>query len=53
MLSFFSRTGYFPINELNTFRKIDSRLQGHPTTHEGLPGIRVAIMDFTVKIQYI
>jgi transketolase len=40
--SVLARTGYFPINELNTFRKIDSRLQGHPTTHEGLPGIRVA-----------
>ena len=37
-----ARTGYFPIDELNTFRKIDSRLQGHPTTHEGLPGIRIA-----------
>ena len=40
--SVLARTGYFPIKELNTFRKIDSRLQGHPTTHEGLPGIRVA-----------
>ena len=37
-----ARCGYFPINELNTFRKIDSRLQGHPTTHDGLPGIRIA-----------
>jgi len=37
-----SRSGYFNINELNTFRKINSRLQGHPTTHEGLPGIRIA-----------
>ena len=37
-----ARTGYFPIEELNTFRMIDSRLQGHPTTHEGLPGVRVA-----------
>ncbi|HAE32033.1 MAG TPA: transketolase [Flavobacteriales bacterium] len=37
-----ARAGYFPVNELNTFRKIDSRLQGHPTTHEGLPGVRVA-----------
>ena len=37
-----ARAGYFPVDELNTFRKIDSRLQGHPTTHEGLPGIRVA-----------
>ena len=40
--SVLSRSGYFDINELNTFRKLDSRLQGHPTTHEGLPGIRVA-----------
>ena len=40
--SVLARTGYFPVKELNTFRKIDSRLQGHPTTHEGLPGIRVA-----------
>ncbi len=37
-----ARSGYFPISELATFRKIDSRLQGHPTTHEHLPGIRVA-----------
>ncbi len=34
--------GYFPVSELSTFRLIDSRLQGHPTTHEGLPGVRVA-----------
>jgi transketolase len=40
--SVLARTGYFPIDELNTFRKIDSRLQGHPTTHEGLPGIRMS-----------
>ena len=40
--SVLARTGYFPVDELNTFRKIDSRLQGHPTTHEGLPGVRVA-----------
>jgi transketolase len=40
--SVLARTGYFPVKELNTFRKIDTRLQGHPTTHEGLPGIRVA-----------
>ncbi len=40
--SVLARSGYFPVEELNTFRKIDSRLQGHPTTHEGLPGIRVA-----------
>jgi transketolase len=37
-----ARAGYFPIDELNTFRTIDSRLQGHPATHEGLEGIRVA-----------
>jgi len=37
-----ARAGYFPVTELNTFRKINSRLQGHPTTHEGLPGIRIA-----------
>ncbi|MCB9226962.1 MAG: transketolase [Chitinophagales bacterium] len=40
--SVLARSGYFPINELNTFRKLNSRLQGHPTTHEGLPGIRMA-----------
>ena len=37
-----ARSGYFDISELATFRKIESRLQGHPTTHEHLPGIRVA-----------
>lgn len=37
-----SRFGFFPVDELRTFRKLDSRLQGHPTTHEGLPGVRVA-----------
>ena len=37
-----ARSGYFDIKEMATFRKIDSRLQGHPTTHEGLPGVRVA-----------
>lgn len=37
-----ARSGYFPVDELNTFRLIDSRLQGHPTTHEGLPGVRIA-----------
>ena len=37
-----ARAGYFPVNELSTFRKIDSRLQGHPTTHEGLPGVNIA-----------
>lgn len=40
--SVLARSGYFPIKELATFRKLDSRLQGHPTTHEGLPGVRVA-----------
>ncbi|TYB79616.1 transketolase [Bizionia myxarmorum] len=40
--SVLARSGYFPVNELNTFRLINSRLQGHPTTHEGLPGIRIA-----------
>lgn len=40
--SVLARSGYFPVSELATFRHIDSRLQGHPTTHEGLPGIRVA-----------
>ena len=40
--SVLSRSGYFPIKEMNTFRKINSRLQGHPTTHEGLPGVRIA-----------
>lgn len=37
-----ARSGYFEVKELNTFRQLDSRLQGHPATHEGLPGIRVA-----------
>ena len=40
--SVLSRSGYFPVKELATFRKLNSRLQGHPTTHEGLPGIRIA-----------
>lgn len=40
--SVLARTGYFSVAELNTFRKINTRLQGHPTTHEGLPGIRIA-----------
>ncbi len=40
--SVLSRCGYFPIDELKTFRKIGSRLQGHPATHEGLPGVRIA-----------
>ena len=42
LYSVLARCGYFPIEELNTFRLLDSRLQGHPTTHEGLPGIRIA-----------
>lgn len=40
--SVLARSGYFPISELATFRKIDSRLQGHPTTHSHLPGVRMA-----------
>jgi len=40
--SVLSRCGYFDIKELETFRLINSRLQGHPTTHEGLPGVRIA-----------
>jgi len=37
-----ARRGFFPVSELSTFRLINSRLQGHPTTHESLPGIRIA-----------
>ena len=37
-----ARRGFFPISELSTFRLINSRLQGHPTTHDNLPGIRIA-----------
>ncbi|WP_394343220.1 transketolase [Sphingobacterium corticibacterium] len=40
--SVLGRSGYFPVEELATFRKINSRVQGHPTTHEGLPGIRIS-----------
>ena len=40
--SVLARAGYFEISELSTFRKLDSRLQAHPTTHEGLPGVRIA-----------
>lgn len=40
--SVLARSGYFPVSELATFRKLNSRLQGHPTTHDGLPGIRMA-----------
>ncbi len=40
--SVLARTGFFPVAELTTFRKLNTRLQGHPTTHEGLPGVRIA-----------
>lgn len=40
--SILARKGYFPVSELSTFRKLNSRLQGHPATHDGLPGIRIA-----------
>lgn len=40
--SVLARSGYFDVKELGTFRKLNSRLQGHPTTHEHLPGVRVA-----------
>jgi transketolase len=40
--SVLARSGYFPTAELSTFRKLNTRLQGHPTTHEHLPGVRVA-----------
>jgi len=40
--SVLSRSGYFPVSELSTFRKLNTRLQGHPTTHEQLPGVRIA-----------
>lgn len=40
--SVLSRAGYFPVSELKTFRKLNTRLQGHPTTHENLPGVRIA-----------
>jgi transketolase len=40
--SVLAHSGFFPVAELATFRLLDSRLQGHPTTHEGLPGIRIA-----------
>ena len=42
LYSVLARRGYFPIDELSTFRKINSRLQGHPTPHEHLEGIRIA-----------
>jgi transketolase len=40
--SVLARTGYFPVSELASFRKLNSRLQGHPATHEHLPGVRIA-----------
>jgi transketolase len=40
--SVLARSGYFPVQELATFRKLNTRLQGHPTTHEHLPGVRIA-----------
>ena len=40
--SVLARSGFFPVEELATFRKLNTRLQGHPTTHEGLPGIRMS-----------
>lgn len=40
--SVLARSGYFPISELHTFRRLNTRLQGHPTTHEHLPGIRMS-----------
>jgi transketolase len=40
--SVLARNGFFPVEELATFRKLNTRLQGHPTTHEGLPGVRIA-----------
>jgi transketolase len=40
--SVLARSGYFPVSELATFRKLNTRLQGHPTTHDGLPGVRMA-----------
>lgn len=42
LYSVLARSGYFPLSELSTFRNINSRLQGHPTTHEDLPGVRIA-----------
>jgi len=40
--SVLARSGYFPVSELATFRKLNTRLQGHPTTHDHLPGVRIA-----------
>lgn len=42
LYSTLARSGYFPVSELSTFRLINTRLQGHPTTHDGLPGVRIA-----------
>ena len=42
LYSCLARSGYFPVSELATFRKLNSRLQGHPTTHEHLPGVRMS-----------
>lgn len=42
LYSVLARSGYFPVEELQTFRQLDSRLQGHPTPHDGLPGVRIA-----------
>jgi transketolase len=42
LYSVLARSGYFDVKELSTFRQLNTRLQGHPTTHEGLPGIRIA-----------
>lgn len=42
LYSTLARSGYFPVAELSTFRLINTRLQGHPTTHDGLPGVRIA-----------
>jgi transketolase len=42
LYSVLARSGFFPVKELATFRKINTRLQGHPTTHEGLPGVRMS-----------
>jgi transketolase len=42
LYSTLARSGYFPVAELASFRLINTRLQGHPTTHDGLPGVRIA-----------
>ena len=42
LYSVLARSGFFPVEELASFRKINTRLQGHPTTHEGLPGVRMS-----------